>query len=582
MEGVKGMFIRSQLERMAEETNYAILGINLLNEIVICNLSAAKLLELSIGEILGKDLWQLMPDDSLPQIRDSESIEFNKLSPFGNKMIIASRMPYQDDQGRVIGAVAFLQDMTEFEELSDKVNTLQEVRILLTAIINSTQDAISVVDENGLGILINPAYTRLTGLTAEDVIGKPPTVDIAEGESMHIQVLRTRQSVKGVSMKVGPKRKEVIVNVAPIIVAGQLRGTVGVLHDISEIHKLSEELERAKRLIRHLEAKYTFRDIIGESEAIKATIEQAGRAAVTPATVLLRGESGTGKELFAHAIHRSSERQKGQFIRVNCAALADSLLESELFGYVEGAFTGAKRGGKVGLFEEANGGTIFLDEIGEISQNLQAKLLRVLQEREIVKVGDNRSFNVDVRVIAATNANLEAELRAGKFREDLYYRLNVIPIIIPPLRQRREDIPLLVHHLIGSFNQDYGRFVERVSEDALQILMRYHWPGNVRELENILGRAIINMRIGETVVEKHHLPVLTLPIVNYPEEHFVDLAESALSVEEGGFDGLQRQWERALLLVTLQRTGGNKTKAAQRLKMSIRNFYYKLERHGLI
>ena len=472
--------------------------------------------------------------------------------------------------------------MTANEELKGKVNDLQEVRILLTAIINSTQDAISVVDEEGLGILINPAYTRLTGLTAEDVIGKPPTVDIAEGESMHIQVLRTLQAVKGVSMKVGPKRKEVIVNVAPIIVAGKLRGTVGVLQDISEIHKLSEELERAKRLIRHLEAKYTFRDIIGKSEAIKATIEQAGRAAVTPATVLLRGESGTGKELFAHAIHSSSERQKGQFIRVNCAALADSLLESELFGYVEGAFTGAKRGGKVGLFEEASGGTIFLDEIGEISQNLQTKLLRVLQEREIVKVGDNRSFYVDVRIIAATNANLEEKLRAGKFREDLYYRLNVIPIIIPPLRQRREDIPLLIHHLIGSFNQDYGRCVERVSDDGLQILMQYHWPGNVRELENILGRAIINMRIGETVVERHHLPPLTIPTINDSVQQFADQLDTELHEGETGFDGLQRQWERALLLVTLQGTGGNKTKAALQLKMSIRNFYYKLERHGLI
>ncbi len=576
------MFIRSQVERMAEEENAAILGINLLNEIVICNQAAAKLLDCKVAEIVGKDLWQLLPEDTLPQIRDSEAIEFNKLSPFGNKMIIASRMPFCDDQGRVIGAVAFLQDMTEYEELKGKVNTLQEVRILLTAIINSTQDAISVVDENGLGILINPAYTRLTGLTAENVIGKSPTVDIAEGESMHIQVLRTSQAVKGVSMKVGPKRKEVIVNVAPIIVSGQLRGTVGVIHDVSEIHKLSEELEKAKRLIRHLEAKFTFTDIIGDSEAIKATIEQAGRAAVTPATVLLRGESGTGKELFAHAIHRSSERRKGQFIRVNCAALADSLLESELFGYVEGAFTGAKRGGKVGLFEEANGGTIFLDEIGEISQNLQTKLLRVLQEREIVKVGDNRAFNVNVRVIAATNANLEVKLRAGKFREDLYYRLNVIPIIIPPLRQRRDDIPLLVQHLIGSFNQDYGRCVERVSEEAMQILMEYHWPGNVRELENILGRAIINMRVGETVVEKHHLPVLALPLVNYSDENFVDLAESELSAVEGGFDGLQRQWERSLLLATLQRTGGNKTKAALQLKMSIRNLYYKLERNGLI
>ncbi len=576
------MFVRRQIERFAEVTDHGVLGINLLNEIVICNPSTANLFDMSVEDILGKDLWQLMPEDSLPYIRDSETIEFSSLSRIGNKTIIASRMPYKDDQGRVIGAVAFLRDMTEYEDLRAKVNMLQEVRTLLTAIINSTQDAISVVDENGLGILINPAYTRLTGLTEEDVIGKPPTVDIAEGESMHVKVLRTRQPVKGVSMKVGPNRKEVIVNVAPVIVSGQLRGTVGVLHDISEIHKLSEELERAKRLIRHLEAKYTFNDIIGESEAIKAAIEQAQRAAVTPATVLLRGESGTGKELFAHAIHRLSERQKGQFIRVNCAALADSLLESELFGYVEGAFTGAKRGGKVGLFEEANGGTIFLDEIGEISLNLQAKLLRVLQEREIVKVGDNRSFNVDVRVIAATNANLEAELRAGKFREDLYYRLNVIPVIIPPLRQRRDDIPLIVHHLIRRFNQEYGRCVESVSDETLKILMGYHWPGNVRELENILGRAIINMRMGETVVEQHRLPVFTFPSDNFSEVQFVDLGQSSLSDEEEGFEELQRQWERALLLVTLQRTGGNKTKAAQHLKMSIRNFYYKLKRHALI
>ncbi|MDP4128327.1 MAG: sigma 54-interacting transcriptional regulator [Bacillota bacterium] len=576
------MFLRHQLEVLAEVMNQGILGINVLNEIVICNFYAAKLFDLAVEDILGKDLWQLMPEDSLPHIRDSETIEFNNLSRIGHKMIIASRMPFKDDQGRVIGAAAFLRDMTEYEDLRARVNMLQDVRILLTAIINSTQDAISVVDENGLGILINPAYTHLTGLTEEDVIGKPPTVDIAEGESMHIKVLRTRQPVKGVSMKVGPNRKEVVVNVAPVIVSGQLRGTVGVLHDITEIHRLSEELERAKRLIRHLEAKYTFKDIIGESDAIKAAIEQAQRAAVTPATVLLRGESGTGKELFAHAIHRSSERQKGQFIRVNCAALADNLLESELFGYVEGAFTGAKRGGKVGLFEEANGGTIFLDEIGEISLNLQAKLLRVLQEREIVKVGDNRSFNVDVRVIAATNANLEAELRAGKFREDLYYRLNVIPVIIPPLRQRKDDIPLLVHHLIRRFNQEYGRCVEEISEETLRILMGYHWPGNVRELENILGRAIINMRLGETVVEQSRLPVLTFPNDNYSDTQFVNLGQSSLSEEEEGFEELQRQWERSLLLVALQRTGGNKTKAAQQLKMSIRNFYYKLKRHGLI
>ncbi|AFM42219.1 PAS domain S-box [Desulfosporosinus acidiphilus SJ4] len=576
------MFKRHELEKIATETNQAIIGINLLNEIVICNSQAAEFMGFPSEEILGKDLWQIVPDDPLPSIRDSRRMEFNRFSRMGSKMFIASRLPFQDDLGRIIGAVAFLQDLTEYQTLKAKIHSLQEIRTLLTAIIDSTQDAISVVDENGFGFLINQAYTRLTGFTSEEIVGKPPTVDIAEGESMHLKVAKTRQPVKGVFMKVGPKRKEVIVNVAPIMISGQFRGSVGVLHDISEIHKLSEELERAKRIIRHLEAKYTFSDIVGESDAIKAAIAQAERAAGTPATVLLRGESGTGKELFAHAIHRSSDRQKGQFIRVNCAALADNLLESELFGYVEGAFTGAKRGGKIGLFEEANGGTIFLDEIGEISLNLQAKLLRVLQEREIVRVGDNRAFHVDVRVIAATNANLEAELRAGRFREDLYYRLNVVPVIIPPLRQRKEDIPLLVHHLIAGFNQEYGRCVEKISQEALQILTGYHWPGNVRELENILGRAIINMKINETVVEMQHLPVLPLPNLNPVESRMHELQDISSQEETMGFEALQRQWERNLLLTALQRTGGNKTKAAQQLKMSIRNFYYKLERHALI
>lgn len=473
-------------------------------------------------------------------------------------------------------------DWDEYEKLSAQVNRLLEVQTLLTAIINATQDAISVVDENGLGILINPAYTRLTGLTEEDVIGKPPTVDIAAGESMHMQVLKTGEAVQRVSMKVGPRSKEVLVNVAPIHVQGKLRGSVGVIHDVSEIRKLSEELERAKRLIRHLEAKYTFRDIIGESKAIREVIDQAQRAAQTPATLMLRGESGTGKELFAHAIHHASSRHKEQFLRVNCAALTENLLESELFGYVDGAFTGAKRGGKTGLFEEANKGTLFLDEIGGISLNLQAKLLRVLQEKEIVRVGDNVPINVDVRIITATHVNLEEEVRQGRFREDLYYRLNVIPIVIPPLRERMSDLPLLIHHLIRKFNQDFGRCVEKIGEGTLTILSHYDWPGNVRELENVLGRAIINMKLGELVIEEGHLPILQpLPslldsLVRGNKVDDKNLSQKIPWDLSLGFDELQKRWEKEIILRALEFTNGNKTNAAKLLKMSIRNFYYKL------
>ncbi|RJQ41325.1 MAG: PAS domain S-box protein, partial [Nitrospiraceae bacterium] len=256
---------------------------------------------------------------------------------------------------------------TELKKLTQQVTDLKKVRSLLEAILYSTDDAISVVDEKGCQILINPAYTRITGLNEKDVLNKPCTVDIAEGESMHLKVLKTRKPVRGVSMKVGPARKAVMVNVAPIIIDGELKGSVGIIHDISEIRKLTEELEHAKSLIRRMTAKYTFDDIIGESELVRAAISQARHVADTPATVLLRGESGTGKELFAHAMHNASSRSRGPLVRVNCAAIAESLLESELFGYEEGAFTGAVRGGKKGYFEEASGGTIFLDEIGDVN-----------------------------------------------------------------------------------------------------------------------------------------------------------------------------------------------------------------------
>jgi len=329
----------------------------------------------------------------------------------------------------------------------------KEIQSTLKAIIRSTDDAISVVDEKGLHTIINPAYTRLTGLIEEDVLGKPPTIDIADGgESMHLKVLRTKKPVHGVRMRVGPNRKEVIVNVAPVIVGGVLKGTVAVIHDISDIEYLTEELNRVKRRVRHLESKYTFEDIVGKSRGMIIAKEQARKAAETPATVLLQGESGTGKELFAHAIHHVSKRKNRQFIRVNCSALVDTLLESELFGYEGGAFTGAKRTGKRGLFEEANKGTIFLDEIGVMSINLQAKLLRVLQEKEIVRVGGSSPINVDVRIISATNIDLKNAVEEGRFREDLYYRLYVIPIYIPPLRERKEDMPLLVNNLIKKYN----------------------------------------------------------------------------------------------------------------------------------
>ena len=335
--------------------------------------------------------------------------------------------------------------------LNIKINSM-DYQGMLEAVFLATQDAISVVNEKGEHILVNPAYTKITGIEPDDVIGKNALFDIEEGESLHMKVLTTKKSVENTKYKISPSGKTVVAQAAPIIVNGAMKGSVAVLHDISGIKDLTDKLEEAEKKLRELTYKYKPEDIIGESDSIKEVKKLIEKAAKVPATILLRGESGTGKELFANSIHAQSSRSNNSFVRVNCAALSDSLLESELFGYEEGSFTGALKGGKKGLFEEADKGTIFLDEISEISLNTQAKLLRVLQEKEIMRVGSNKNIPIDARVIAATNADLVKSVKEGKFREDLFYRLSILPINIPPLRDRKGDIPLLSKRFIVKFN----------------------------------------------------------------------------------------------------------------------------------
>ncbi|MDW7739534.1 MAG: sigma 54-interacting transcriptional regulator [Bacillota bacterium] len=450
----------------------------------------------------------------------------------------------------------------------------EESRQLLQAIIDSLSDAVSVVNEKGIGIMVNRAYIRLTGMTEEQVLKKPATVDIAEGESVHMRVLQTGKPIKGVRMKVGPFRREVIVNCAPLVINGKLKGSVGVIHDISELRRVMEELERTRRLIRRLESRYTFDDIIGSSEQVLNAIERARQAASTPVSVLLRGECGTGKELFAHAIHHASERADRPFIRVNCASLTDTLLESELFGYADGAFTGAKKGGRKGYFEEAAGGTLFLDEIGAMSREAQARLLRAIQEGEIIRVGESRSRSIDVRVVAATNADLEDMTDRGYFRKDLYYRLNVFPIVLPPLREIKSDIPLLVNHFLDRYAQEYGRTVIETAPGVFRRLKEYDWPGNMRELQNVITRALINMDRDEEVIEEKHL---YMPFITTAEEK-----RTASMPIDGSLKDMHSLWEKTILEQILEESGGNKAETARRLDISIRNLYNKLHQHNLI
>ncbi len=567
---------QQEIETILNSTHDGMIAVNESGVVTLFNKAAERITGLKAGNVLGREAVQVIPNTRLHIILTKGIEELNQQQDLDSTTIVTNRVPLRNDAGQVVGAVAVFRDITEVRELTEQVSDLWKSRNLLEAVIDATEDAISVADEKGNTIIVNSAYTRITGLPPEAVLNKPVTVDIAEGDSMHLQILRTGKPVRNVRMKVGPAKKEVIVNVAPIFIDGTIHGSVGTIHDISEIMALTDELAKAKKLIRHLHARYTWGDIIGISPAMVAAKDQARRAAETPATVLLRGESGTGKELFAHAIHNASTRQKGQFVRVNCAALSENLLESELFGYVEGAFTGALKGGKKGLFEEANNGTIFLDEIGEISLSLQRKLLRVLQEREIVRVGSTVPIPVDVRVITATNINLEQKVKDGTFKGDLYYRLNVLPIAIPPLRTREEDVPRLVEHIIFRLNQEFGRQVMGMAPEAVAELMKYPWPGNVRELENVLGRAMINMRPQERVIDTQHLPLLECEKIN---EAFLALEQTAVSRP---LARVVADAERAAITRALTESGGNREKAAKVLDVALRNFYYKIKKYGIV
>ncbi len=571
--------VKSQANRLELILNHIHDGMIVIDKnekVELLNKRAERILNKNESDYKGKHIFELLPSSRLPNVLKSQRRELNQKTILDNgKKVISTRIPIISKTGDLVGAFAVFKDITEVVKLAEENTDLNEIKTMLEAIIKSSDEAISVVDEKGNGLIINPAYTRITGLAEADVIGKPATVDIAEGESMHLKVLETRRAVRGVHMKVGPHNKEVIVNVAPIIVQGKIKGSVGVLHDVSEIQLLTKELKRARQIIRNLEARYTFDDIIGTSSEMKLALEQAKVGAKTPAIVLLRGESGTGKELFAHAIHNESDRKHNKFIRVNCAALSESLLESELFGYEEGAFTGAKTGGKKGFFEEANGGSIFLDEIGELSLTMQAKLLRVLQEKEVVRVGGSTPISIDVRVIAATNVNLEKAIMNRSFREDLYYRINKLPITVPAIKERISDLPELIQHIIYKMNNEYGRDVERISMKATEQLMKYHWPGNVRELENVVSRAMIFMDNTEKVLDVEHLPNT---ISNKQEDAFVNVtAEGDIVKLQDALDIYEKQY----INMVFQRCNKNKTKTAKELQISVRNLYYKLDKYNL-
>ncbi|SES87419.1 sigma-54 interaction domain-containing protein [Anaerobranca gottschalkii] len=454
---------------------------------------------------------------------------------------------------------------------------------LLNKIFDPIPVPIILIDKDTRIRLINNCFCEFLGLKREDMLGKK-VYEIDENTRFPYVFEKKKPEIAWKhKFKNG---KTAIVHRIPILddYGNVIYGFGLVLFkDIKEFEEivkknqlLEHQLNFYKVKLKELSgSKYSWENIIGESERIIKTKLLAKKAAQSDSNVLLLGESGTGKELFAHAIHNESKRNNYPFVKINCAAIPSELLESELFGYEEGAFTGAKKGGKIGKFELANRGTIFLDEIAEMPLGMQAKLLRVLQEKEIDRIGGTTSIKVDVRIIAATNKDLKKLVEENKFREDLYYRINVMMIEIPPLRERIEDISILSKYFLNKLSDQIGKYVFRITDEALKLLKVYHWPGNVRELENVLERAI-------NLTDSNYISIEHLPIfISKPEGKVKQKKINNENSFNKTLRNIIEQAEEEAIRECLKYTKGNKRLAAKILNISRSRLYEKIKKYNL-
>jgi len=452
----------------------------------------------------------------------------------------------------------------------------------LDAVLESAYEGIVIVDTNGIIKEFNAAYCRFLGKKREEAIGKHVT-EIIENTRVHI-VSETGTDERGYVQRI--QGQDMIVHRIPIRKEEKIVGAIGMLifEGVSELYNILGRMQELSRKVteshlpnpEQIENNNHFDQIIGESPAIQTVKEIARKAAKTPSTVLITGESGTGKELFAKAIHYSSPFSEGPFVSINCAAIPEQLLEAELFGYEEGAFTGARKGGKPGKFEQAHKGTLFLDEIGDMPLLMQAKILRVLQDREVERVGGMKSQHVDVRIIAATNKRLEELVKKGEFREDLYYRLNIIRLSIPPLIERKEDIQILLIHHLKNFCEKFGIIKKSFSFEAMRYLQEYQWPGNIRELVNtveMLVSLVENQEITEEDLPAHFRKKDTSSFIT---EKNSDTNRLLKKVREDILSS-----EKDTILRTLADVNGNKAAAARILGIQRSTLYIKLKKYGL-
>ena len=479
-----------------------------------------------------------------------------------------------DGSGTCVGSVK--------RELLEYLHASSNIACFLS-ILDKIGEAVIAIDKNGRIFYANPSYTKVLGVAIGRVLGRylqqvePGSALLTVLKPPHTSVIQKKQLIRSIN-------KYVSIHVYPIFLQGEFYGAVSIFTDITRINELNQEVARisqvAEEYNRQLEAETILRQnqVIGESRAYTNSIVKVITAAKTDAVVLLRGENGVGKEIFTRILRENSPRKNKPFITVNCSAIPDTLIESELFGYEEGSFTGAKRGGRLGKFQLAQGGTLFLDEIGDMPMPMQAKLLRVLQEGEIEKIGRQKNIPVDVRIVAATNQPLEEMIERNQFRKDLYYRLNVVSIHIPPLRERGNDILLLADYYLSVYNRKYGKNL-RISSEVYQRFLHHRWPGNVRELQNTMESMVVlcqGERLLLTDLPDQFLQPEEKPT---PEQH-VRVPTSG-EFQPGPLSEQLAAYERGLIASTLSYFSGDRGKAMEVLGLSRRTFYRKLSQYQI-
>ena len=478
-----------------ESANTAILAIDRNKKIVIVNSLAASLLEISEAVLLDSYIDEVLPDIPISGIDQGNYNSLPKQFEYNDKTLYTERAPiYRGD--KLIAIASFFHDMTDTVVTSQRLNQAYKNELFLHEIIDNSYDGIYITDRTGKTVLVNKSYERISGINRSQLIGEYMQNLVEQGiisTSITKDVVESKDTIT--RTQTNANNKEVVITGTPVFDDfGNVRHVITNVRDVTELmtlnKKLQTQIDRADFYQQQLLNKSSDGNIVYNSSEFEGALNIAKKISNMDSTVLVLGETGVGKEIIAQYIYKQSSRSDKPYIKINCGAIPQNLLESELFGYVPGAFTGASSKGKIGLFELADTGTLFLDEIGELPINLQASLLRVLQDGEVTRIGDSKSRKVDVRIITATNRDLEEMIEEGTFRSDLYYRLNVVSIVIPPLRERKDDIPPLAEKTIKDLNIKY-KSEKSLSPGFIDALMKRDWPGNIRELKNFIEKQFV-------------------------------------------------------------------------------------------